>query len=148
MSSARVILDYRNTMTGNSCNKLLRYLLENDANLPHLNVFRALAKVYKYTVARALNKIEITNLGISIANFSNQYRLAGFPTIHKLHELECHTWDFAKTHKSWGLFSEQSLEAVHKFSNYADADSFGINAGKGLHLFLKRQLFCNFSVDY
>ena len=42
----------------------------------------------------------------------------------------------------------QSLEGIHKYCNKADRQSFWINQENNVYLFLKRQLFCCFSVDY
>lgn len=137
------------TLNGNNMDKLLTYLSKYTSSFPYLDVFQSLHDVKTYSVAEELTEEEIRTFEEAIKTFSVNYRKhSELNRINKLHELESHTLEFVKEHKSWGLYSEQSLEGVHKYSNKADRQSFGIRQDNNVLLFMKRQLFCCFSIDY
>lgn len=137
------------TLNGNNTSRLLEYLAINNSKIPYLDVFRSLREVQKWSVAENLAPEAIDKLEEAIKKFSITYRSHGdLNRINKLHELEVHTIEFVRAHGSWGLYSEQSLEGVHKYSNKADRQSFGKNQDNNVLLFMKRQLFCSFSVEY
>lgn len=137
------------TLNGNNMDKLLSYLSKDTSKFPYLDVFASLYVVKTYSVAEELSEQDIQAFAEAISEFSVKYRKhPELNRINKLHELESHTLEFVKEHKSWGLYSEQSLEGVHKYSNKADRHSFGTNQANNVLLFLKRQLFCSFSIEY
>ena len=135
------------TLNGNNTRLLLEYLSANNVRIPYLEVFKSLNVVRKFAVAEELASAQIEGLKTAIKDFSTKYRsYTELNRINKLHELEVHTIEFVEKYRSWGLYSEQSLEGVHKLSNRADKQSFGINEDNNVLLFMKRQLCCNFSV--
>lgn len=91
--------------------QLFLHCLRNheDLEVPYKNLFLSLELVEEMACARNLTEDEIHDFEKRITDFFNLYEecFENQNTTEKTHLLKYHVIDFVKTHKGWGLFSEQ-----------------------------------------
>jgi hypothetical protein len=78
-----------------------------------------LGKIQGMTIARFLTSNEIDLLDCLIGEFIRIYS-SSYPEDNitpKMHWLSSHVMPFVRRHKTWGLISEQSIEAFHALFN-------------------------------
>uniref|UniRef100_A0AC35FHM0 Uncharacterized protein n=1 Tax=Panagrolaimus sp. PS1159 TaxID=55785 RepID=A0AC35FHM0_9BILA len=110
--------------TGPNCRKILHHFMNHpEIDGYGIDILRSFANVEQYAEARDLTEDEIDKLDDAIKEFfklidENYPDLLGRKT--KLHILRFHVMPFVRTYKSWGKFSEQSLEHIHHIKNECD----------------------------
>uniref|UniRef100_A0AC34FT23 Ubiquitin-like protease family profile domain-containing protein n=1 Tax=Panagrolaimus sp. ES5 TaxID=591445 RepID=A0AC34FT23_9BILA len=112
----------RNEYNGNSCRKILQKFRDKPDEYygPHKDVFILMAKIQRMAVARTLILSEIRNLEIYVKELFEKFsNCPGFLIGNKLHLLNYHLLSFIWEHRSWGLFSEEGIEATHPVFNSA-----------------------------
>ncbi|KAI6242431.1 hypothetical protein M3Y99_00228800 [Aphelenchoides fujianensis] len=132
-------------LTGRDGRKLLDFLETVDAQetVPHRPVLSALHHVGKWTASSEFNTSDPSvraELEEDIKRVSTVWRAARLPTTPKLHVLECHVADQLIERKSWGRFSEESTESLHRVANVAQKLCIGKNKNRGLEFFFRCQL--------
>uniref|UniRef100_A0A914QTB0 Uncharacterized protein n=1 Tax=Panagrolaimus davidi TaxID=227884 RepID=A0A914QTB0_9BILA len=111
---------YNKKLTGNHGKILLNKLA--DATVvytgPAAEIIYIISFIQKYAVARIIDDIEITELEDCIVMFKNQLYQEKYKAIYgksqHIHVITEHVLPFVKTHRSWGLVSDQPGEAIHK----------------------------------
>uniref|UniRef100_A0A914Y5I4 Uncharacterized protein n=1 Tax=Panagrolaimus superbus TaxID=310955 RepID=A0A914Y5I4_9BILA len=110
--------------TGPTCRKILKHFVDNPLiNGYCIDALRKFAKIQSYAGAVDLTDEQIDELETAIKEFfelinTNYPGLTGKKT--KLHVLKHHVIPFVREFKSWGKFSEQSLESIHHVKNETD----------------------------
>ena len=114
--------------TGNHVRKLLQHenakklwsLFPNDyESKSYLRFTKALAKVQGFSKSSFLTQEEIIDLNVSLVEMLSELQNANkdMSMTPKLHMLVEHVPEFVAKHKTWGLISEQPIEALHAYYN-------------------------------
>jgi hypothetical protein len=120
-----------NSYQGNSCRKILSHFRqETQKRIIYVgygaNLFEIASQIERYAVARTLSDEEIDELESYINLFFNVLKEYGERVYkfllnkNKIHMLKEHVLPFVRLFKSWGLFSEESVESIHHVRNDLD----------------------------
>lgn len=146
---AQVRPSYRmsSLLTGREGQKFLKFVVDNPEReinyritLTNLHMLSQWASIEKYEILAKDKELVPSRLTSVINAFSQSWRNDQLPAINKLHLLEAHLAEFIIKHSGWGIYGEQSIEALHHLGNIAEKCCFGANQNKGLKFLMKTHL--------
>uniref|UniRef100_A0A914YNM9 Uncharacterized protein n=1 Tax=Panagrolaimus superbus TaxID=310955 RepID=A0A914YNM9_9BILA len=111
---------YNKKLTGNHGKILLNKIADGTVNYDGLadEILYIIAYIQKYAVARTIKQSEIQELKDCIEMFKTELYQEKYKTIYgksqHIHDIVAHVMDFVNLHQSWGIFSDQPGEAIHK----------------------------------
>uniref|UniRef100_A0A914PN90 Uncharacterized protein n=1 Tax=Panagrolaimus davidi TaxID=227884 RepID=A0A914PN90_9BILA len=111
---------YNKKLTGNHGKILLNKLADGSIGYsgPAAEIMYIISYIQKYAVARIIDTDEILELQDCIEMFTNELHQEKYKAIYgrsqHVHALTAHVLSFVKKHRSWGLYSDQPDEAIHK----------------------------------
>lgn len=112
----------RDEYNGNACRKILQKFRKTpDAyDGPNKSLFTTIADIECYAKAEMLKEAEIKLLENLIKELKHQLNdIPSFKIGNKIHAILFHLMPFVIREKSWGIFSEQGIEAIHaKFAEF------------------------------
>uniref|UniRef100_A0AC35GF64 Uncharacterized protein n=1 Tax=Panagrolaimus sp. PS1159 TaxID=55785 RepID=A0AC35GF64_9BILA len=138
---------------GNQCRYVVNHFISKDCNYNGFGkeMLLGVADIQQFAVARRLSPNEIIMLKNAIQKMHQMLR--PFPQImtkNKMHILFHHLIPFVEKFKSWGLYSEQSIESIHHVKNICDSRIPGRSDRvmlKREKFFKKKQILKNYTFD-